>query len=168
VIKKTSCGSRETKVSVFGAGNAGLTAAYHFTQNGCDVALYGAPGFDQQIHAISAEGGIRSLKSFHDAELEFSGFETITMVTTDIQNAVDFAEVLVLPVPSFAQEALFLEMLPYLRDGQTLVLMPGNYGSLVLNKLKMIMALQRYNFILLMRYPFLGQLELRVMQKLQY
>ena len=136
MIKKTRCGSKELKVSVFGAGNAGLTAAYHFTQNGCDVALYGAPGFDQQIHAISAEGGIRSLKSFHDAELEFSGFETITMVTTDIQKAVDFAEVLVLPVPSFAQETLFLEMLPYLRDGQTLVLMPGNYGSLVLNKLK--------------------------------
>jgi len=136
VANKKVNNDEEVKVSVFGAGNAGLTAAYHFTKNGCDVALYGAPGFDQQIQAIEKEGGIHSLASFHETELDYSGFEPIHTVTTDMQKAVDFSDVLVLPVPSFAQEALFLEMLPFLRNGQTLILMPGNYGSLVLNKLK--------------------------------
>ena len=65
------------KVSVFGAGNAGLTAAYHFTQQGCQVALYGSDGFDEQIHAITANGGIRSLAKYHGTALDYSGFEFI-------------------------------------------------------------------------------------------
>ncbi len=37
------------KVSIIGSGNAGLTAAYHFTLHGADVCLYGAKGFDQPL-----------------------------------------------------------------------------------------------------------------------
>ena len=45
-------------------------------------------------------------------------------------------------MPSFAQVPLFKEMLPYLQDNQTLVLMPGNYGSLALNQIKDEMGYQ--------------------------
>lgn len=124
------------KVSVFGAGNAGLTAAFHFTQHGAKVALFGSKGFDEQIHAIAAEGGIKSLEQFGGVNLDYSGFEHIDFLTTDVQAAVEYADVLVLPVPSFAQEPLFKELLPFLSSGQTIVLMPGNYGSLALTKIK--------------------------------
>jgi opine dehydrogenase len=124
------------KVAVFGAGNAGLTAAYHFTQQGCQVALYGSKGFDEQIHAIAANGGITSLAQYHGIALDYSGFEPIDCLTTDIEIAIAYSDILILPVPSFAQVSLFKEMLPYLDDNQTIVLMPGNYGSLELNQLK--------------------------------
>lgn len=124
------------KVSVFGAGNAGLTAAYHFTQQGCQVSLYGSEGFDEQIHAISANGGITSLAQHHGIPLDYAGFEFIDCLTTDIEQAIAYSDILILPVPSFAQAPLFKEMLPYLSDNQTIVLMPGNYGSLALNQLK--------------------------------
>lgn len=124
------------KVSVFGAGNAGLTAAYHFTQQGCQVSLYGSEGFDEQIHAISANGGITSLAQHHGIPLDYSGFEFIDCLTTDIEQAIAYSDILILPVPSFAQAPLFKEMLPHLSDNQTIVLMPGNYGSLALNQLK--------------------------------
>lgn len=124
------------RVAIFGAGNAGLTAAFHISERGCDVCLYGAPGFDQQIDAISKAGGIKSVSSFYDAQLDFSGFEPIALLSKDIKQAVEYAKTLILPVPSFAQEELFKQMLPYLKSGQTIVLMPGNYGSLVLNNLK--------------------------------
>ena len=124
------------KVAVFGAGNAGLTAAYHFTQQGCQVALYGSKGFDEQIHAICDNGGIRSIAEYHGNPLDYSGFESIDYLTTDIKQAIAYSDVLVLPVPSFAQEPMFNEMLPHLSDGQIIVLMPGNYGSLALKKTK--------------------------------
>ncbi len=127
---------QKPRVAIFGAGNAGLTAAYHFTQQGSDVYLYGAPGFDQQIDAIERKGGIDSVSEFSGVMLNYAGFEKISHVGKDLESAVRFADILVLPVPSFAQEALFKEMLPLLTNGQTIVLMPGNYGSLVLCKLK--------------------------------
>lgn len=133
------------KVSIFGAGNAGLTAAYHFTQQGCQVALYGSSGFDDQIHAISADGGITSLSKFHGVSLEYGGFESIDLLTTDIDQAIAYSDILILPVPSFAQEPLFKQMLPYLKSNQTIVLMPGNYGSLALNQLKIELGYQDLN-----------------------
>lgn len=137
------------KVAVFGAGNAGLTAAYHFTQQGCQVALYGSEGFDEQIHAISANGGITSLAQYHDISLDYAGFEFIDCLTTDIKEAISYSDILILPVPSFAQVPLFKEMLPHLTDNQTIVLMPGNYGSLALNQLKKELGYQtlKLNFV---------------------
>ena len=64
------------------------------------------------------------------------GFSQIAKATTDIKEAVEFANTLVMVCPSFAQEILFESMLPYLRDNQLLILMPGNYGGLVLDKMK--------------------------------
>jgi opine dehydrogenase len=136
VKNKTNKNVAQARVSVFGAGNAGLTAAFHFTQHGAQVALYGSKGFDEQIHAIAVEGGIKSVSEYGNAKLDYSGFEHIDLLTTDVKAAVEYAEILVLPVPSFAQAPLFRELLPFLSSGQTLVLMPGNYGSLALTKIK--------------------------------
>lgn len=124
------------RVSVIGSGNAGLTAAYHFTLNGADVCLYGAPGYDQPLTDIEHLGGIRALESFNDTPLTYAGFEKCDKVSRDLAETLAYADILVLPVPSFAQEPLFIEMLPHLHDGQIIMLMPGNYGSLVLNRIK--------------------------------
>lgn len=37
--------------------------------------------------------------------------------------------------PSFAQEIMFSAMLPYVKDGMKIFIIPGNYGGLVLNKM---------------------------------
>ncbi|ANS84872.1 NAD/NADP octopine/nopaline dehydrogenase family protein [Vibrio scophthalmi] len=125
-----------TRVSVIGSGNAGLTAAYHFTLHGAKVCLYGSKGFDQPLADIEKKGGIEALASFNDVSLTYSGFQPIDKVSRDLEETLRYANLVVMPVPSFAQEALFIDMLPYLRDGQIIMLMPGNYGSLVLNRIK--------------------------------
>ncbi|WP_298718505.1 NAD/NADP octopine/nopaline dehydrogenase family protein [uncultured Oceanisphaera sp.] len=126
-----------TRVSVIGSGNAGLTAAYHFSLLGARVCLYGAPGFDQPLDDIAQRGGIQALAEFNGVPLEFAGTQAIDTLSRDLAEAVAFSDVLVLPVPSFAQEPLFRAMLPHLRDGQTILLMPGNYGSLVFNRIRL-------------------------------
>lgn len=124
------------KVSIIGAGNGGLTAAYHLSKMGNSVCVYDSPAFDTQIKAINEKGGIEAVKELHECKMEFPGFENITKATTDIKEAVEFSELLIMICPSFAQEILFNQMLPHLKDNQTILLMPGNYGGLVLNRIK--------------------------------
>ncbi len=124
-----------SKVTVIGAGNGGVTAAYHFSKNGHQVCIYDDPRFDAQIKGIQAKGGIEALKEDHGCEMAFSGFETIAKATTDIKEAMEFSDICVMICPSFAQEILFKDMLPHIKKGQIILLMPGNYGGLVLNKM---------------------------------
>lgn len=125
------------KVTVIGAGNGGVTAAYHFAKEGHEVCLYDNPKFDEQIKAIQKKGGIEALPEDHGMKMILSGFEKNIQATTDIETAINFSDLLIMISPSFAQEILFDSMLPFLKNNQTLLLMPGNYGGLVLrNRLK--------------------------------
>lgn len=124
------------KVTIIGAGNGGLTAGYHFAKTGCDVCLYDSLKFDTQIKAINKKGGIEALAKDHGCDMILDGFEKISLATIDIKEAIDFSDIIVMVCPSFAQEPFFEAMLPHLTDGKTIVLMPGNYGGLVLNRIK--------------------------------
>ena len=124
------------KVTIIGAGNGGMTAAYHLSKLGNSVCIYDSPSFDKQIKAINEKGGIEAVSELHGCDMMFSGFEKIEKATSNIKEAVEFSDLLIMICPSFAQEILFNDMLPHLKDGQTIMLMPGNYGGLVLNKIK--------------------------------
>lgn len=120
------------RVTVVGTGNAGLTAAYHLSLNGAEVCLFGAPGFDQPLDDIRNAGGLRAIGELNGVDMLFPGFQSVHTLTRDPSEAAAFADVLVLPVPSFAQLPLFDALLPHLRDDQLVLLMPGNFGSLAL------------------------------------
>lgn len=121
---------------MIGAGNGGMTAAYHLTKLGNEVCVYDSPAFDKQIKAIKEKGGIEALADGRDGDTYlFGGFERIAGATTDIAEAVAFADILVMICPSFAQEILFASMIPYLKDGQVLIVMPGNFAGLVLHQM---------------------------------
>ena len=123
------------KITVIGAGNGGMTAAYHLSRLGNKVCLYDSPSFDKQIRAVREKGGIEALEGKNGDTYLFSGFEKIEKVTTDIEEAVSFADTMVMICPSFAQEILFAQMIPYLKDGQILIVMPGNFAGLVLHEM---------------------------------
>ncbi len=123
------------KVTVIGAGNGGVTAAYHFAKNGHEVCIYDDPKFDEQIKAIRKTGQIIALDSDHGCQMEYPGIAKIALATTNIKEAVEFSDICVMVCPSFAQKILFKSMLPYLKKEQIILLMPGNYGGLVLHKM---------------------------------
>lgn len=124
-----------SRVTVIGAGNGGVTAAYHFAKLGHTVCIYDDPKFDVQIKAIRETGVIEALAEEHGCVMSFPGTEQIALATTNIEEAMNFSDVFVMVAPSFAQEPLFLSMMPYLKDNQVILLMPGNYGGLVLNQM---------------------------------
>ena len=123
------------RVTVIGAGNGGMTAAYHLSKNGYAVCLYDSPEFDAQIRAVQQRGGIEAVAEAHGDPMILAGFEPVARATTDIAEAVAWADWMVMVCPSYAQEILFARMLPHLRDGQLLVTMPGNYASLVFSRM---------------------------------
>lgn len=122
-------------ITVIGAGNGGMTAAYHFSKEGHSVCIYDHADFATQIDAINANGGITALAEHHGESMMFSGTEKITKATTNIKEALEFSTILVMICPSFAQEILFKDMLPYLTSEHKLIIMPGNYGGMVLQKM---------------------------------
>ena len=127
------------KVAVIGAGNGGHALAFDIASRGYRVLLYEHPKFMSNIDGIMEKGGIEAVASISKDGKEIpscvSGFEKIDVVTADMKTAVAYAQILFMIVPSFAQETLFKLAMPHLQDGQTVVLLPGNFGSLVFRRL---------------------------------
>lgn len=123
------------KITVIGAGNGGLTAAYVLAKNGNDVCIYDSPKFPAQIHAVQEKKGITALEEDNGAKMLMPGYAPISLATTEIQEAMAFSDTFMMVCPSFAQEIMFEAMLPYLQDGMKIFVIPGNYGGLVMNKM---------------------------------
>ena len=114
------------KIAVLSAGNGGQALAADLALRGHDVALYDLPQFAPVIEAIRHRGNTIELQN------KITGTATIRLVTTDIAEALDGAEVVYFTAPSYGQKAFFDLAVPALSDGQVIVLMPGNYGTLAL------------------------------------
>jgi opine dehydrogenase len=110
-------------VAVLGAGNGGQTMSADLALRGHRVVLYDHPDFNDKIETIARQGGVRLTGALE-------GFGTLATATTDIETAVRHADVVLVVVPSFAQRRLLELALPYLVSGQSVVLVPGNFGSL--------------------------------------
>jgi len=124
------------KVTILGAGNGGVTAAYHLSMMEKEICIYDAAPFDTQIKAINSKGGITAVDKLNDHSMNFPGFQKIHLATTDIKEAVDFSDIIIMICPSFAQELFFNSILPHLKDNHIIVLLPGNYGGMALAKIK--------------------------------
>lgn len=123
-----------SKITILGAGNGGMAMAYALGRKGHDVCIYDSPKFPAQIEAVKKQGGIEAVAEMDGAPMLDPCFAKITLATTDIKEAMEFADILMIICPSFAQEIMFDSMLPYLRNNMIIFIVPGNYGGLILNK----------------------------------
>jgi opine dehydrogenase len=121
------------KFVVLGAGNGGLATAADLTIRGFDVNLWEHPDFKENIQPIQESGGI-TLEVAPKTPLK-SGFADLKLVTDNIEEALDGADVILIIVPSFAHEILAELCIPNLQDNQVVIISPGNFGG----------ALQFYN-----------------------
>ena len=108
-----------TRYTIVGAGNGGKAMAAHLALMGADVTLWNRTF--SHIDAIQRRGGIE-LESYEGGP---RGFGALKLVTSEISEAVDGADVLMVVVPSSAHADIALKMAPYLKDGQTVILHPG-------------------------------------------
>lgn len=111
------------KVAILGAGNGGFTFAGHLAIKGFDVALYEDIKFKKNLSGIIKRGGVELTGAIE-------GFGKLSMVTTNIEEAVRGAGVIMVVVPAFAQLIMAEKIIPFLEDGQIVVFNPDNFASI--------------------------------------
>ena len=98
---------------------------------GYEVNFYEHPQFEDAFKT-TLEKGIVEIEDQRTGRHELA---RIHKVTTDIKAAISGVRLIFVAIPSFGQDLFFNTMIPYLKDGQVVFLMTGNFGSLRLRKL---------------------------------
>jgi opine dehydrogenase len=115
--------------TVIGAGHGGRAMAAHLALMGFKVTLFNRT-FDH-IAALKARGGI----DLESAEGGPHGFAKLALVTSDLSEALQDTQMVMVVVPSSAHADVAKSAAPYLRDGQIVVLHPGRTcGALEFSK----------------------------------
>jgi opine dehydrogenase len=111
--------SEKTRFTVIGAGHGGKAMAAHLALMGFPTTLWNRT-FDH-IEAIHKRGGI----DLESAEGGPHGFGELGLVTSDMKEALERAEIIQVVVPSSAHAEIARKVAPFLQDGQTIILHPG-------------------------------------------
>jgi len=115
--------NENTHYTVVGAGHGGKAMAAHLALMGFPVTLYNRT--PENVAAIKMRGGIE-LESYDGGP---RGFGHLVLVTSDMGEALEQAEVIMVVVPATAHADIAEAAAPHLRDGQIVVLNPGRTGG---------------------------------------
>jgi len=111
--------STET-VAIIGAGIGGLYLVAELGIAGFKLRLHDID--DAKLAEIRAHGGV-------DVEGERGGFAAVERVTTDLEPAVEGADVIIIVTGGDIQAMVARSVAPLLRDGQVILLIQGNTGG---------------------------------------
>jgi opine dehydrogenase len=112
------------RVTVLGGGNTAFSLAANLALAGFEVLLWEHPDFAQTIAPI------RETRTIHLEGTTRTGAATLAGVTLDPAEALAWSETLVCSVPAYAHRAFAEQLVPHLRPGHLLALLPGNLGTL--------------------------------------
>lgn len=110
------------KFAVLGSGNGARAWCGQIAAKGYPVVMW-EPLSDAPDFTKLKTGGKISLKG----DINLTG--KLAGVTMNIEEAMDGAEMILVIVPSFAHEPIFTKMIPHLKDGQHVVVVPGNFAA---------------------------------------
>lgn len=115
---------KKPKIAVIGAGHGGLAMAGHLALMGFSVNIYNRS--PEKIWSIKETGGIRI-----ESDFGLEGLGKINLATSDIGEAVEDVDIIMVVVPATAHKFIAEKVGPYLKDGQIVVLNPGRtFGAL--------------------------------------
>lgn len=112
------------KIAILGCGNGGQALAGHLSLNGHIVSLYA-----NENHL----GGLRAIQQQNGIELtgKVKGFSQINLLSTNLQECVENAEIILIALPALACDEIFIAMMPFLQSGQIIVNLAGYFSSIV-------------------------------------
>ena len=114
--------------AVLGSGNGGRAFCGQIAHKGYPVVMY--EPLTETAHFLKLK---EEKMMFLSGDISAGG--KLGAVTMDIKAAVGGADVIFIVVPSFAHAPIFQKMIPHLKDGQHVVIVPGNYGGFLLKKM---------------------------------
>jgi len=110
--------------AVLGGGNGGHTLAADLTLQGHEVRLFEMEKFRHQMESVFQTKTIRAVGPV------LAGTAKIERVTSDLAEAVDQAEIVMVVVPAFAHADYARLLAPLVKSDQLVVLLPGTLGTL--------------------------------------
>jgi len=111
-------------VAVLGGGNGGHAVAANLSLAGFKVNFFELPQFAESFEKV-----LRT-KEIQIQGISVDGVAKLNHATTDIRQAIKDAEVIFVITPAFGHKAMAEVCVPFIQDGQIIVLMPGSGGSL--------------------------------------
>lgn len=124
--RKVRQAKEHPRFAVLGAGHGGLAMAAYLSLLGFPVKLWNRS--EARIAPVQARGGI--LLSVGEAWSHLPhGFARMDTVTTNIEEAVRDAEIIMVVVPAYGHGFVAEQCAPHLRPGQVVVLNPGRTGG---------------------------------------
>jgi opine dehydrogenase len=115
--------SKNTRYTIVGAGHGGKAMAAHLALMGFPVTLYNRT--PDNVAALRARSAIQ-LNSY---EAGPHGLAQLALVTSDMAEALESAEIIMVVVPSSAHADIARTAVPHLQHGQIVVLNPGRTGG---------------------------------------
>lgn len=115
--------SNSTHYTVIGAGHGGKAMTAHLALMGFPLTLYNRT--PDNVAAIKARSAIQ-LNSYEGGP---HGLAELALVTSDMAEALESAEIIMVVVPSSAHADIARTAAPHLHDGQIVVLNPGRTGG---------------------------------------
>lgn len=109
-------GPEKLRWAILGGGNGGQSLSGHLSLMGFSVRLYDI--FPDTVKAINKQGGIAV-----DGAVE--GFGKIEFATTNIAEALDSADIVMIVAPALAHRTIAEHCAPNLVDGQIIFIHPG-------------------------------------------
>jgi opine dehydrogenase len=116
------------RLTVCGAGGAGLAIAADNALKGIDVTLFELPMLAEKLEGPRARGGVE-VTAGSETTAGRTGFAPLA-ATSDAAQAVDGADVIMITVPAMYHDAFMDAVAPHLRDGQIVLFNTGYWGSL--------------------------------------
>jgi opine dehydrogenase len=112
------------KIAVLGGGNGSFAAAGDFALQGHETRLWRRDASQVTEHrAAGSRIVLKDANGEHNVQL--------ALVTADIAEAALDAELILCPVPAFAQRDIASLLAPHLSDGQVVFLPPATFGSMI-------------------------------------
>ncbi len=121
--------AEKLEITVLGGGNGAFITAADLKLKGHGVTLCELPHLEKNVEGISRSRTIE-LQIVGNPGMR-GGLAHLDKVTTDMKDAVSGAEVVLMVMPAFAQKPFAEACAPYLKDGQVVVLTPGNFGGAI-------------------------------------
>lgn len=116
------------KITIIGCGHGGQALAADLSHRGCQVVLAAHKDYPNAINTIAKAGGL-------ECKGLLKGFIPIHKATDNLKEAVADSEYIFMVLPSFAHEPMFIEILPFLKPGQTIITLAANFASLIYRRL---------------------------------
>ena len=120
IMKKGDVMRRDLTYCVIGAGNGGLAMAGYLSKIGYKVNL-----FNRTLEKIIP---LQKDPTIHLTG-EVTGSGTLNRVTSNIEEAIEDVDVIMVTIPAMGHRSIAIEMAPYLQDGQIIILNPGRTGG---------------------------------------